>query len=246
MNSEKLQQLMIDRIRGELSPREEKRLSAYLADHPEAREELKDLEAFWSFMDHYGTEPLSGESKSRIAATLPNKEHNSTTVSTGAQTIQRWAAAAGVLILLGIGYLAYLYLFNVPVPRDDTGVHISLVSANNSGTRIQAVQAASGASQLSETAVKALIGMLNEDPDRNVRLMVLEILSGHLDDPTVKTSIVRSIPNQDAPHVQLAIIHMVRGAGLTSAVPYLKKLQEQPGIDGIVRNEVKKAIEELS
>ena len=245
MNSEKIQQLIIDNIRGKLSAREKEQLSAYLDEHPETREELEELEAFWSLMDHYEAEQLAGESKSRIAATIPNRGHNTAPVSTGAQTIRGWAAAAGILILLGIGYLVFFYVINVPVPPDDTGVNISLVSASNSGTRIQAVQAASGASQLSGTAVKTLVDMLNKDPDRNVRLMVLEILSGHLDNPTVQTSIVRSIPNQDAPHVQLGIIHVVRGAGLTSAVPYLEKMQEQPGIDGYVRTEVKKAIEEL-
>jgi len=236
---------MIDNIRGELSPREKKRLGAYLDDHPEAREELEELKSFWSFMDHYETEPLAGASESRIAASIPDTNYDTAPGSTGVKHIRRWAAAAGILILIGIGYVAYFYLFHEPVPPDDTGINMTMVSAVNSGTRIQAVQTVSRISQLSESTVNALTDLLNEDPDRNVRLMVLEMLSRHLYDPAVRSSIVQAIPNQDAPHVQLAIIHMVRDAGLTSAVPYLKELQDKPGTDGYVRNEVKKAIEEL-
>lgn len=246
MNSEQLQKLMIDKLRGKLSPREEEQLNEYLNAHPEAQKEMSELVTLWSLMDNYETEPLSEDTRSHISASLKEAEAEDNSVIKFRFSFRIWAVAASILIIIGFGYLTYYYLSSYPDVQNISQTQITLFADNNAGNRIQSIQKMATQPQLPEQTRLSLLEVVNQDPNKNVRLIALETLLEFSNDQKLRKSLLKSIENQESPHVQLALIHTALRWEDASAIPYLNKLLENPETDGYIRQRIQQAIIKLS
>ena len=75
--------------------------------------------------------------------------------------------------------------------------------------RLNGIQLTSGLSTLDRQVSGALLWTLTNDQNVNVRLAALDVLADYLDLPFVREGLVKSIPFQDAPLVQLRLAEMM-------------------------------------
>jgi HEAT repeat protein len=94
--------------------------------------------------------------------------------------------------------------------------------------------------------MEALLKTLNQDPSVNVRLASLDALIPHMEDPEVRTGLIRSLGNQDSPLLQMAIAELMIKAQEKQAVPELEKLLQRKDLNGQVAEKLKEGIKVLT
>ena len=94
--------------------------------------------------------------------------------------------------------------------------------------------------------VAALLSTLGHDPNVNVRLATLEALAPLADDPAVRLGLVRALPQQESPLVQLALADALVRLGERRSLAPLRALLKQANLDGAVRSKIEQSIKVLS
>lgn len=92
----------------------------------------------------------------------------------------------------------------------------------------------------------ALMRTLDSDPNVNVRLAAVDALFLFAKDPTVKDGILRSLPKQESPLVQVALIDLLVDIRETRAGQALKALIGDKSVDAAVRRKAELGVEQLS
>ena len=90
-----------------------------------------------------------------------------------------------------------------------------------------------------------LIGALALDPSVNVRLSALDALFPHADQQLVRAGVLASLPREQNPLVQVAIIDFLVAARDRDATPELQKLARDESIDQQVREAAKRGLAQL-
>ncbi len=109
--------------------------------------------------------------------------------------------------------------------------------------RIDAVMKIAGRANLSTVDLKMLELALSEDPNPNVRLMVVNSLHRALDKPNVQQVLINALDRQGDVMVQTSIIDMLVGAKSKRAIPQMIALLDNKNTDAIVQNKIKDGIE---
>src|SRR5207248_3341721 len=94
--------------------------------------------------------------------------------------------------------------------------------------------------------VMALIQAVAHDPSVNVRLAAVDALSKSAGDPGVLHSLTQSLPRQDSPMVQAALIDYLVDARDHQAVGTLRQLAAQPDLNPAVLERTHFALQQLS
>ncbi len=79
----------------------------------------------------------------------------------------------------------------------------------------------------------------------NVRLASLEALQNYSKSPVVRAGLVRSIPQQDSPLVQVALAELMVKLQEKSSVKELKKIMDQKTTPKEVKQRIKESINVL-
>lgn len=90
-----------------------------------------------------------------------------------------------------------------------------------------------------------LIGALALDPSTNVRLCAVEALYPHADQEIVRAGVLASLPREQSPLVQLAMIDFLAAARDHEAAPALEKISQTETADGSVRAAARRALVQL-
>lgn len=242
MKSDTLKQLMIEKIRGDITSGDARALEAYFLAHPEARKEMQDLKQTWDFMDIGYTQKLPDDVKRSVLHSL--QEHSKYSNLSVISVI--WKIAAVVIVATGIGFTAYQYVTTPEFTESISSETIQLISQKNAGSRIQGVFRLAEDHNLAQSEKERLVTLLRNDEDSNVRLAALEVLLQMVDEPNVKMQLIQSIALQNSPQVQLLLIHEILKWNDDSAIPGLKKLLKHPETDGLLKQRINSAIEVLS
>jgi len=104
---------------------------------------------------------------------------------------------------------------------------ISLLENESATDRLKAVSLSEEITGPSRKVTDALFKTLNADPSVNVRLASLEALQNYSKSPAVREGLVRAIPQQDSPLVQIALADLMVKLQEKSSVKELKKIMEQ-------------------
>jgi anti-sigma-K factor RskA len=131
-----------------------------------------------------------------------------------------YRVAAAVLLLVvggGAGYLISKYqrqqeaIAKLQEQMDDTkNAMLSMMDNNQSASqRIQGVNVALTIEKADDEVVKALVNVLNEDANTNVRLAALEALSKFYYEAGVRKALVAALPKQKDPIVQISLIQLL-------------------------------------
>lgn len=160
----------------------------------------------------------------------------------------RLPLAYGMVILLCIGGAYLLWQRNKQgqeVQEQKQTMLLTMLDDPLASERIKAVSYTNDLKKVDDKVIDALFTTLNNDPNVNVRLSALEALAALGNQPEVRTGLIKSIPTQDSPIIQLAIADVMLKLQEKGSVSSFRELLKQKGLDDEVRKKVKETITKL-
>ncbi len=126
-------------------------------------------------------------------------------------------------------------------------VNFTLQRQQNASTnqRLDGVLSTAALRKPDRSAIDGLIGTVALDPSANVRLSAVQALYGHADQEVVRTAIEISLPREQSPLVQLAMIDFLTAAKDHDARPVLEKISATETADPNVREAASRAMIQL-
>jgi hypothetical protein len=121
----------------------------------------------------------------------------------------------------------------------------SLVQQQSTNERLHAVLTKIDQRNPDQRDLAALVGALALDPSVNVRLSALDALYPHADRELVRNGVLASLPREQNPLVQVAMIDFLVAARERNATPELQKLANNQAIDAAVRDAAKRGLAQL-
>jgi hypothetical protein len=261
MTCDHAKQLIAGSWQKELDSAAELSLQEHLAVCDECRSEAAALGGVWQRLgDLPVTEPshaLTMRFEATLASLIASNPKPLRTWSFADLWPQRpvWQAAVAMACLL-IGLL----IGNVS-PRHDNKeiaklheeiastremVALSLLQQETATERLRGVEYSGSMKTMEPEVISALVHAINEDSSVNVRLAAIDALSKASNSPSVLTSLARSLPAQDSPMVQAALVDYFVDARDRQAVGALRQLAQQPNLNPAVLERTRSALQELS
>jgi hypothetical protein len=121
----------------------------------------------------------------------------------------------------------------------------SLLQDPSASQRIRAVAYTEEIPNVDFKVIGALFTTLNEDPNVNVRLATLEVLTKLAAEPKVREGLVRSINLQESPLMQTAIADVMVKLQEKSAIESLQKLLNKKNLNEMVKSKIEESIQIL-
>jgi hypothetical protein len=165
-----------------------------------------------------------------------------------------WQAAAALACLL-IGLLAGANLprrnkeiakLHEEIASTREMVALSLLQQQSATERLRGVDYTGRMQTMEPEVVSALIDAVAHDPSVNVRLAAIDALSKSSGSPGVLQSLTQSLPRQDSPMVQAALIDYLVEARDHKALGTLRQLAAQPDLNPAVLERTHFALQQLS
>lgn len=122
---------------------------------------------------------------------------------------------------------------------------LSLLEKGSATERLKAVGLTDEMDEASKKVTSALIQTLNHDENINVRLAALEALKPYVTDSAVREALIRSIPNQESPLVQISLAELMVALHEKAAVKEFEKLMESGRTPPEIRKKIQESIEVL-
>ena len=124
-------------------------------------------------------------------------------------------------------------------------VGYSLLQQRSTSERLQGVLATLDQKNPNQRVLSDLIASLALDPSVNVRLSALDARYPHASQKLVRAGVLASLPREQNPLVQVAMIDFLVAARDHDATPELEKLAHDDTIDRAVRESAKRALAQL-
>lgn len=256
-------QEIIDKYnKGQLSTGEEKLLEQYIERGEISIEDLDDLAHLKTSMSEIVTPDPSAQMSSAFYEQLAKAQRKAGEAKNGSwfanlwnsQPALRWAYSLG-LLLVGVGAG---FLFQTGADKDERLENLSaevsemkemmmltLLEKDSPSDRLKAVSLTSEMSDVSLKVTEALLKTLNSDKNVNVRLATVEALYSYASHPKVREGLIRSIPQQESPLVQMALAEMMVALQEKKSVEGLKGIVNDKNTPPEVKARIEKSIEVL-
>jgi len=122
---------------------------------------------------------------------------------------------------------------------------LTLLEKKSSTERLKAVHISQGMNDVSEKVISMLLKTLNKDPNVNVRLAAIETLSNYAEKPVVREGLIKSIQNQQAPMVLLALAELMVILEDERSVEEFQDLMNSTEVPQEIQNELNEKIKML-
>jgi len=170
-----------------------------------------------------------------------------------------WGAAFAAILLV-VGGVGGRYLL---APRAEPGsnpelsqlrgqvdslrqlVALSLLQEQSASARLRGVNYSYQMTQPDREVQQALLHAVNHDTNVNVRLSAVDALAKFADHADVRRALVDSLPMQESPLVQIALIDLLVQLNAREAAPAMQKLAQQADANESVRQRAAAAYEKL-
>jgi hypothetical protein len=126
-----------------------------------------------------------------------------------------------------------------------TLVAVSLLQQSSPSERLRGVSFSHQVNEPEPNVLAALVSTLNHDPNVNVRLAAIDALTRFADRDSVRDSLVRSLPSQDSPLVQISLIDLMVRLREKDAVDMLRALAEKSDLHPAVRERARWGLEQI-
>lgn len=256
-----------DYLAGELGPAERKEFERHLSDCSACAAELRGLSETWSKLGVLPVERPSTDLRRRFYEMLETEKREIAEAERAEKrrlraesgwlrrpAFQLGAAAAllavGVLAGLGLGRLgvgggASVASLNREVQDMRQTLAVSLMKQDSPFARLEGVGLSRELEAPKQDFVEALFQALDNDPNINVRLAVVDSLYLYSNRPGVRERVLRSLDTQQSPIVQAALIDLLVGMRERRAVESLKRLIQDQNIMPQVRQRAQQGIAKL-
>jgi hypothetical protein len=257
MISNATHQRLIDYLDGKLTNEEQQELELLISQHSDLREALQQLNEISNVIKHSEDWKPSQALRESFTASL-QQEMASTRQSKEVffpPVFLRVAASITLLAIAGsIGFWANNHwreqqeLAHLRSELQETK-QLMLRLMNNqlsASQRIMGVSAANNITTLDDEITLALVRVLNEDNNTNVRLSALDALAKFHTEPKIKNVLVQSLATQTDPMVQIALIQLLAQIREKTIVPQLENIIDSQQSIKAVKDEAHTALLKLS
>ena len=124
-------------------------------------------------------------------------------------------------------------------------VALALLEQPSASERLRGVECTGRLPHPEEQVLAALVRALDSDPNVNVRLAAVGALQQFAAERTVKRALLESLPRQESPLVQVALINLMVELDDQEIIPTLKALLEQNQINDSVRERAEWGLRQL-
>lgn len=254
MNCDDLGDRLVDSWNEQATEGDREELERHLAECAGCREEADALSAFWQQLgdlDDAATVP-SNRLRSRFYSFLAEEQarQSGTVWSRLASWLdavwprrpQLQAALVTVALVGGIavGWLAgrgenpEIAALRAELSAVSESVSISLLTHPAASERLRGVGLTAGAAG-DQRIVESLLELVRKDPNINVRLAAIEALAGRLEEPGVKPRLLRTLPEQSSPLLQMTLLDVLLPADGQQVFEAAQPLLEDEALDQAVR-----------
>jgi hypothetical protein len=122
-------------------------------------------------------------------------------------------------------------------------VVLSMLERPSASERLEGVSWSNTMASLDRRTFNLLLHTLNEDPNVNVRLSSLDSLARFKTDPRVRRALIRSLPSQSSPMVQISLIDQIGPWRSASDISALRQLLDDPDLHPAVRQTALESLE---
>ena len=171
------------------------------------------------------------------------------------QPAWQFAAAAGLLLAgifcgrflpqAGAGGSAEMAQLRSQVENLHQMVALSMLQQQSPSARLRGVTYSEKIAQPDPQVLDALLQAVNHDGNVNVRLSAVDALQKFAADPDVARAMVSSIPAQDSPLVQIALIDMLAQWNARDVAPSLAAISKDLQMDEMVRQRAAWALHKM-
>ena len=124
-------------------------------------------------------------------------------------------------------------------------VTLSMLREQSPSARLRGVTYSYQVTQNDPQVEQELLRTVNHDSNVNVRLSAVDAITKFAQNPEVRQALIDSIPVQDSPLVQVAIIDLVAQSNDKKLAPALRKLIEQKDTNEAVKQRAESALKKL-
>lgn len=124
-------------------------------------------------------------------------------------------------------------------------VALSLLQEQSPSSRLRGVNYSFQMTQPDREVQQALLHAVNHDTNVNVRLSAVDALAKFASNPDVRRALIDSLPVQESPLVQIALIDLLVQLNARDAAPAMQKLAQQSDANESVRQRAASAFEKL-
>jgi hypothetical protein len=262
MNCDDLGERLMSSWNEELSDAERRDLERHLADCGDCRQEADDLEALWHSLGALDPriEVPSETLRSRFYGFLAEEQRRRAAGGwwqrAGAALESLWPArvqtqaalvAVALVLGLGIGLLgggagtgSEIAALRSELASVSETVSLSLLTHPAASERIRGVGLTTRASA-DERIVDGLLELVRSDPSANVRLAAIEALAGRIEEPGVGLRLLRTLPEQTSPMLQMTLLDVLLPVGEDDVLEAAAPLLESEALDEAVRERLLQA-----
>jgi anti-sigma factor RsiW len=266
MKCERMAELLPDYLQGNLNHEQDDQIEEHMELCAKCREEA----ALWRDLALIPNEQPSPQLRSRFTAMLDAYREGQSEESGAAKRHGAWAGwmlggwlrpaatFALALVLLAVGFFAGRYagpsnslspeLVTVQTELADMRqlVVLSMMQQQSASERLRGIDWSTREQQADPRVLSALLHALRFDTSVGVRLAALDALSRHSNQPLVRSGILETLPTQQSPLVQVALIDALVEMRDTSAVRQLQRVQRDANSNPAVRQRAEWAIQKLN
>ncbi len=123
---------------------------------------------------------------------------------------------------------------------------VSLLQQQSASERLKGVSLSYRTEGTDPEITKALLQALEYDPNVNVRLAALDALLNTKGLLSVKNELVKSLPQQTSPLVQIELVDWILQQNEKTSVDVLKKMLRNPEVNKSVKQRIQQGIQELN
>ena len=124
-------------------------------------------------------------------------------------------------------------------------VTANLLTQRSTSERLQSVLATLDKKNPDQKVIADLIGSLALDPSTTVRLSAIDALYPHANQQIVRSGVLATLPREQSPLVQLAMIDFLVAARYREAAPELERMARSETVDRAVRDAAQRALAQL-
>jgi hypothetical protein len=272
MSCDRIREQIPEVLAGRLEPVARENLIDHLETCSACRAEVADLGVVWRALDTMSEPEPSPQMRARFLETLRAYEEGfqeAQRKNTYSAPKENWWAAllparpawgaAFAALLLAAGGIGGRFLFTPQTAGTNVEmtqlrgqveslrqlVALSLMQEQSASARLRGVNYSYQMTQPDREVQQALLHAVNHDSNVNVRLSAVDALAKFAGNTEVRRALVDSLPVQDSPLVQVALIDLLAQLQAREAVPVLKKLAGTVETNESVRTRAAAAAERL-
>ena len=255
MNCERIREQIPEVLAGRLDKSAREKLVEHLEGCAGCRAEVAELNVVWRGMENLKAESddaPQAAAKARFHEVLAAYEAGMAAAQTGGARVVKFPARPVWQIGMAAGLLAAGIFAGRYLPGGGAGntemaqlkgqveglrqmVALSMLQGQSPSARMRGVTYSEQISQPDRQVRDALLQAVNHDSNVNVRLSAVDALQKFAADPELTRAMVDSIPAQDTPLVQIALIDMLVQLNARGATEDLGRFAKNMQLDEMVR-----------